>query len=104
MTMMTTLDFSNFSTLTFDCYGTLIDWERGILGCLQTMLKKYGRNLSDAGVLELYAQIEPSIQSSGYMKYREVLREVVRRFAAKLVFRPTGEEIDSLAESLADWP
>lgn len=98
------LDFNRFSVVTFDCYGTLINWEVGILGALQPILKKYGRNLSDAGVLELYSSFEPQIQSSGYMPYRQVLGEIVRKFGAKLVFTPTQKEIDSLAESIRDWP
>ncbi|MFL6301770.1 MAG: haloacid dehalogenase type II [Terriglobales bacterium] len=98
------LDFKNFSVITFDCYGTLINWEVGILGALQPILKKYGRSLSDAGILELYSTFEPQIQSGPYRPYREVLAEIVRRFGAKLVFTPTQQEIDSLAESIKDWP
>src|SRR5438874_13592860 len=98
------LDFKNFSVITFDCYGTLINWELGSLGALQPILKKYGRNLSDAGVLELYSTFEPQIQSGEYKPYRQVLAEIVRRFAAKLVFTPTRQEIDSLANSIQDWP
>jgi len=98
------LDFEQFSVITFDCYGTLINWEVGILGALQPVLKKHGRNLSDAGVLELYSSFEPQIQSGDYKPYRQVLAEVVRRFGQKLVFTPTQQEIDSLAESIKDWP
>jgi len=98
------LDFKQFSVITFDCYGTLINWETGILGVLRPLIKKYGRNLSDAGILELYSTFEPQIQSSGYMPYRQVLGEIVKRFGAKLVFTPTQQEIDSLAESIRDWP
>ena len=98
------LDFKQFSVITFDCYGTLIDWETGILGALRPLIKKYGRNLSDAGILELYSTFEPQIQSSGYMPYRQVLAEIVKKFGAKLVFTPTQKEIDSLAESIRDWP
>jgi 2-haloacid dehalogenase len=98
------LDFNQFSVITFDCYGTLINWEVGILGALQPILKKHGRNLSDPGVLELYSSFEPQIQSGEYKPYREVLAEIVRRFGQKLVFTPTQQEIDSLAESIKDWP
>jgi 2-haloacid dehalogenase len=98
------LKFSDYAVITFDCYGTLINWEVGILGALQPILKKHGRNLSDAGVLELYSTFEPQIQAGGYMPYRQVLAEIVRRFGAKLVFTPTQKEIDSLAESIRDWP
>src|SRR3954469_2822979 len=98
------LDFKNFSVITFDCYGTLINWEVGILGALQPILKKYGRNLSPPGAFHLHIPFEPQIQSGPYRPYREVLAEIVKRFGAKLVFTPTQQEIDSLAESIKDWP
>jgi 2-haloacid dehalogenase len=98
------LDFTQFSVITFDCYGTLINWEAGILGVLRPLIKKYGRNLSDAGILELYSTFEPQIQSGEYKPYRQVLAEVVKKFGAKLVFTPTQQEMDSLAESIRDWP
>ena len=98
------LDFTQFSVITFDCYGTLINWETGILGVLRPLIKKYGRNLSDTGILELYSTFEPQIQSSGYMPYRQVLGEIVKRFGAKLVFTPAQQEVYSLAESIRDWP
>src|SRR5260221_2035094 len=97
-------DFSKFKILTFDCYGTLIDWESGILGALRPVLKKHKRELSDAGVLELYAVFEQQIQAGDYKPYRVVLEQVVKRFGAKLVFTPTTAEIASLPESLQDWP
>jgi len=98
------LDFNEFFVISFDCYGTLINWEVGILGVLRPLIKKYGRNLSDAGILELYSTFEPQIQSNSYMPYRQVLAEIVRKFGAKLVFTPTQQEVDSLAESIRDWP
>src|SRR3954471_11499223 len=98
------LKFSDYAVITFDCYGTLINWEVGILGALQPILKKHGRSLSDAGILELYSTFEPQIQSGPYRPYREVLAEIVKRFGAKLVFTPTQQEIDSLAESIKEWP
>src|SRR4051812_18953881 len=98
------LNFDQFSVITFDCYGTLINWEVGILGALQPILKKHGRNLSDAGVLELYSTFEPQIQSGEYKPYRQVVAEKVRRVGAKLGFTPKQQKIDSLGESIKDWP
>src|SRR5260221_4611960 len=98
------LDFDQFSVVTFDCYGTLIDWEAGILGVLRPLTQKYGRTLSDPGILELYSSFEPQIQSGEYKPYRQVLAEIVRKFGAKLVFTPTQNQIESLAESIRDWP
>ena len=52
------LDFSRFETLTFDCYGTLINWEDGILRCLRHILKAHDREADDATILRLYGDFE----------------------------------------------
>lgn len=98
------LDFQRYEVLSFDCYGTLIDWESGILGALQPLLQRHGLALRDEEVLELYAELEAQAeQREPRPKYREVLREVVRQFGARLGFLPTPAEVDSLAESLPNW-
>ena len=97
------LDFSRFDWLSFDCYGTLIDWERGLLGYLRPLLERNGRALSDAQVLNLYSELEPSAQSGPYRCYREVLAQVVRDFARELRFSVSSAEASGLAESIRDW-
>jgi len=97
------MDFSPFQCLTFDCYGTLIDWESGILGALRPILAAHRRNLSDNGILELYAAIESELEAGPYMPYRQILELAVVKMGARLVFSPTVEEVRSLAESLKTW-
>ena len=97
------LDFSRFDCLTFDCYGTLINWEPGILGALRPILRAHYRNLSDAGILELYAAIESELESGPYMPYRQILEGIVATMGARLVFSPTVEQARSLPESLGNW-
>ena len=80
------LDFSRFEWLSFDCYGTLIDWETGLLGYLRPLLESKGHPLSDAQILNLYSEFEPRAQSGPYRSYREVLAQVVRDFARELRF------------------
>lgn len=99
---MARLDFSRFRWLTFDCYGTLIDWERGIFGALRPVLRAHGKTLGDGELLALYAELEREAERE-YKPYRDVLREVVRGFGRKLDFMPTQTEVESLAESLAGW-
>jgi 2-haloacid dehalogenase len=101
----TVLDFSRFEILTFDCYGTLINWEEGILGCLHRILAAHRTNkeVDDAEILELYGDFEASAEAEEYRRYREVLQFVVRRFGDRLGFTPTDEEVRSLPESLRDW-
>ncbi len=98
------MDFSRFTTITFDCYGTLIDWEAGILPTLRSVLANHGCRISDSDILELYGEFEAEAESGGYQNYKEALRSVVRAFAVHLKFRASPAEIDSLAESVASWP
>jgi len=99
----TPLDFKRFKAMTFDCYGTLIDWETGLLGAMRPILRPHGRSLSDTQILELYAELEPKEQNP-YRRYREVLARVVRGFGERLGFAVSDREAQSLPESLKDWP
>jgi 2-haloacid dehalogenase len=100
---MPDFDFSRFSWLTFDCYGTLIDWDSGILSTLRPILAAHGRNLSDAGILELFAAIERVEEAGEYRTYRQVLEAVITKMAARLVFPISSQEVRSLPESLGVW-
>jgi len=96
------LAFDNFVYLSFDCYGTLINWEHGILGALQPILQQHGVILSDAAVLAVYGELEPRLQNP-YQRYRDVLRGVVREFGKQKDFIATEREMDSLPDSLKHW-
>jgi 2-haloacid dehalogenase len=97
------LDFTHFEILTFDCYGTLIDWETGILSALRRILSAHGKKIDDAKLLKLYGDFEQLSEQDPFHPYREVLQSVVRRFGAELGFDPAAEEIRSLPDSLAGW-
>ncbi len=97
------LDFSRFRVLTFDCYGTLIDWESGIFGALRPILAAHNKTLPDSALLKLYGELEATAEQREFRPYREVLQSVVRGFGKRLEFTPTAAEISSLPESLAHW-
>jgi len=97
------LNFSNFEVLTFDCYGTLIDWETGIFTALKPVLAAHGKSIADVQLLELYGEFESQAEAGEYRSYREVLRSVVRAFGKRLAFTPTVEEVDSLPNSVTKW-
>ena len=97
------LDFSRFEILTFDCYGTLIDWEEGILRSLRRIAAAHGNDTDDATILQLYGDFEASAEQGEYRPYREVLQSVVRQFGEQLGFVPTEEEVKSLADLLKSW-
>jgi len=97
------LDFSQFKFLTFDCYGTLIDWETGILAALKRILEKHSIHHSDAEILALYGHLEAEAEAGDYKPYREVLRRVVRGLGERYRFEATAAEQESLPDSLAAW-
>jgi 2-haloacid dehalogenase len=97
------LDFSRFEILTFDCYGTLINWEDGILRCLHRILATHGKETDDATILQLYGDFEALAEQGKYRSYREVLQSVVQQFGEKIGFAPTQQEVRSLPESLPEW-
>lgn len=98
------MDFSRFTTISFDCYGTLIDWEAGILPVLRGVLRNHDQELADSSILELYGELEAAAESGVYQSYRAVLEEVVRGFASRFDFAASADEIRSLGESVGEWP
>ncbi|MCC5631567.1 haloacid dehalogenase type II [Nostoc sphaeroides CHAB 2801] len=97
------IEFNQYKALTFDCYGTLIDWENGILEVLKPLLLAHNTNLDDDQILELFAEFEAELEIGDYIKYREVLKRVVQKFGERFGFEPTTEEINSLADSIQHW-
>jgi 2-haloacid dehalogenase len=98
------MDFTRFAAISFDCYGTLIDWESGILPVLRALLANHGQSLPDATLLELYGEFEAEEENGPYQSYRNVLQSVVRAFADRLNFTATPAEIRSLPDSVLAWP
>ena len=98
-----TLDFNRFEILTFDCYGTLIDWETGLLSALHCILSAHDKKIDDATLLELYGNFEQLSEQGAFHPYRDVLQSVVKQFGEELGFVPTAEEVRSLPDSLALW-
>ena len=97
------LDLTRFKILTFDCYGTMIDWETGIFSALRPILAVHDKNITDSSLLELYSELELKAEQGEYLRYRDVLQSVVRGFGERLGFSPTDTEVRSLPESLATW-
>jgi 2-haloacid dehalogenase len=98
------IDFSQFECLTFDCYGTLIDWETGILSALKPILEGHHRELSDDAILEHYAALEVQIESAEYLPYKQVLQRVTQRLGSRLSFPLYPGEATALSDSFKHWP
>ena len=99
------LDFGRFEWVSFDCYGTLVDWETGISTAVAGALESHGVHTTRAEVLALFADAEPRVQSSGgYLEYRGVLRGVMEMIGAETGVGLTESELGCLADTLPDWP
>lgn len=96
-------DFDRYSVLTFDCYGTLIDWESGILGALKPIFANRGISVADDEILERYAEIEVDLESGVYKPYRQILREAVAGLGLRFDFSPTANEMETLPNSVQYW-
>ncbi|BAY62582.1 haloacid dehalogenase, type II [Calothrix brevissima NIES-22] len=97
------IDFNQIQVLTFDCYGTLIDWESGILSAIKPLLSSKGHNLHEENILQLFAKFESEIQQGKYFTYREVLKKVLQKFGEHFNFVPATEELYILADSIQYW-
>jgi 2-haloacid dehalogenase len=94
--------FDRIQALTFDCYGTLIDWETGLLNALRAILRGHGQNLTDKQILEIYGELEPAAQNP-YQRYRQVLMAVAKGFGERLGFDVSNAEAESSPDSLKSW-
>jgi 2-haloacid dehalogenase len=98
------IDFADYDALTFDCYGTLIDWETGILNGLEPVLAAHAIELDDGALLEAYARHEAALEAGPYLIYRDVLAGSLRQLGEELGFTPSDEELQAFSGSVVDWP
>jgi 2-haloalkanoic acid dehalogenase type II len=99
------MKLADFCVLTFDCYGTLIDWESGILAALAPLRARAANGLSDDAVLETFARIESRQQAATpAMPYTELLAEVHRRLATTWGVAPDPAEAALFSGSIGQWP
>lgn len=92
-----------YDVLTFDCYGTLIDWESGIAEAFLRAAREDGIELRREEVLEAYALVEPVVERESFRRYRDVLAESAARVAHALGWRLDYERGTFLVTSLAGW-
>lgn len=89
--------------VTFDCYGTLIDWESGIVSAFLDAAAPDGVIFTREDILRAYAAVEHRVQAEGYRTYREILRDVATRVAKTLGWPITSERAGFLADTLPSW-
>ncbi len=95
--------FESIRLITFDCYGTLIDWESGMLAALRPLFARDGHSVSDLQMLELYGEIEADLESGPYLPYRQVLSQAAQEIGHRLGKEISAQESSAFAESLTRW-
>jgi 2-haloalkanoic acid dehalogenase type II len=96
---------SDFTTLTFDCYGTLIDWEAGMLAALGPLAARAPRKLSRNEVLATHARHEAYQQATTpARRYSELLAVVYRRIAEEWQIKVDWDECLAYGRSIPNWP
>jgi 2-haloacid dehalogenase len=101
---MPDLDFDRFDVLTFDCYGTLIDWEAGLLAALRAPLDAHGIEAPDEELLEAFARHEAELEAGPYRSYRDILGSVLRSMVAERGAEASDAEVAAFGGSVVDWP
>ncbi len=99
------MNLTDFKALTFDCYGTLIDWESGMIEGLKPLTSRVGRDLSRDEILEAHARHESVHQAQTPGKpYRDLLATVYRRLAEEWGVAVSWQECAAYGRSVKDWP
>jgi len=97
------MDFSTVRLITFDCYGTLIDWETGMLGQLRPLFSRKGCAIDDGELLRHYGEVEAELEAGPYLPYRQVLSLTVQEMGRRCQAAISAEDGALFAESLTGW-
>lgn len=101
---MTYMPLDDFDVLTFDCYGTMIDWETGITQALTPIFERHGASFEAELVMARFGELETAAEHGAYVEYREVLRRVLDGLGGHFGFAPSSIERDQFADSVKVWP
>ena len=99
------MNLTDFRVLSFDCYGTLIDWETGITNGLRPLVTRSSKQLQRDEVLQSYSHHEAAVEEeTPAMPYPEVLKTVYDRLARGWNIKTGREEAEAFAASIRNWP
>jgi 2-haloacid dehalogenase len=88
--------------ISFDCYGTIVDWEKGIISSLRTIFEKYEVDITDEEILEIYSIIESRLEKN-YIPYKEILKKIVIKFSDYFDFDLERGEENALLNNWANF-
>ena len=99
------MKLTDFKVLTFDCYGTLIDWEKGLATAFGPWRKRAGLKAGDDELLAGFAQVESPVQTENpRLRYPDVLAESLKRMSATMGAPATPDECTAFGAAIGDWP
>jgi len=96
------MDLTTFKALTFDCYGTLIDWEAGIVSAVIPILRARGVRAGEDEVLSVYGELEASAERAEYRPYRQVLISVMHGIGTHYGLEFSRDEREALVRSVGE--
>ena len=94
----------NIKLISFDCYGTLVDWKSGVLNTLVPLFNDYLLDISEEEIFELFTKFDAEVIHSDFIYYRNVLIEIMKRFSNALNINLMKSDLDCLVNSLPNWP
>lgn len=97
------MKFQNKKYITFDCYGTLIDWEGGIRNAVKKLIDKHGFNLNLDTISDKYIKVELEVEDEQYRKYHKVLQLASKRLLKREGFDISDEDALEFANSIFSW-
>ena len=99
------MKLTDFTTLSFDCYGTLIDWEAGLLAALAGWRARTGLAASDQDLLDAFSRAEPEEEAANPdLLYPRILAGALGRMAKRFGVDATSDEARAFGRSVGDWP
>ena len=101
--MTVEIDAGDYDAITFDCYGTLIDWEAGLSGYLLPLLGAHDCHVVESFLFDFYGRTESALQAGPYRPYRAILESVLAALGERLGFRPSAQALANFPQSIADW-
>jgi 2-haloacid dehalogenase len=97
------INFHDFEVMTLGCFGTLIDWQKGLLSAMRPLYTSQGIVIGDKKIVRKFIQYESEITKKGYIPYKEVLKKVLIKIGHDNGFVPTIAEINTIVHSIKEW-
>lgn len=90
--------------ISFDCYGTLVDWKKGVLNTLVPFFDEFLVDISEEDIFNLFIKFDREIEMASYIPYPKVLSMIIISFREKLKLNIPDSELNILSDSLPEWP